>query len=55
VLTNARENFEGQTFALRTLEAWGAMVESDSRAFYTAGGRVWVFDLEPATEPKPRA
>jgi hypothetical protein len=55
VLTNARENFEGQTFALRTLEAWGAMIESDTRALYTAGGRVWVFDLEPATEPKPRA
>jgi hypothetical protein len=54
VLTNARENFEGQTFAMRTLEAWGAMIESDTRAFYTAGGRVWVFDLEPTSGPKPK-
>jgi hypothetical protein len=54
VLNNARENFEGYTFAMRTLEAWGAMMESDTRAFYTAGGRVWVLDLEPASGPKPR-
>ena len=47
VLNNARLNFEGHTFAMRTLEAWGAMIESDTRAFYTAGGRVWVLDLEP--------
>jgi hypothetical protein len=54
VLTNARENFEGHTFDMRTLEAWGGVIESETRAFYTAGGRVWVFDLEPASGPKPR-
>jgi hypothetical protein len=55
VLNHARENFEGHTFAMRTLEAWGAMVESDTRAFYTAGGRVWVLDLEPTSPPEPAA
>jgi hypothetical protein len=54
VFNHARNNFEGYTFAMRTLEAWGAMVESDHRAFYTAGGRVWVLDLEPAAGKKPR-
>jgi hypothetical protein len=54
VLKNTRENFEGYTFAMRTLEAWGAMIESDTRAFYTAGGRAWVLDLAPASGPKPR-
>jgi hypothetical protein len=49
VLTHARENFQGQTFAMRTLEAWGAVMESDTRAYYTAGGRVWVLDLEPVS------
>ncbi len=44
---HARNNFEGYTFAMRTLEAWGAMIENDHRAYYTAGGRVWVLDLEP--------
>jgi hypothetical protein len=54
VLGHARKNFEGYTFAMRTLEAWGAMIESDHRAYYTAGGRVWVLDLEPrAGENKP--
>ena len=48
VFGHARKNFEGNTFAMRTLEAWGAMIESDRRASYTAGGRVWVLDLEPA-------
>jgi hypothetical protein len=48
VLDHARKNFEGHTFALRTLEAWGAMVENEHRAYYTAGGRIWVLDLEPA-------
>ena len=28
-LDHARNNFEGYTFAMRTLEAWGAMIESD--------------------------
>ena len=39
---------------MRTLEAWGAMIESDQRAYYTAGGRVWVLDLEPAAGKKKR-
>jgi hypothetical protein len=54
VLSHARKNFEGVTFAMRTLEAWGAMVENDHRAYYTAGGRIWVMDLEPAEGKKPR-
>ncbi len=54
VLDHARDNFEGYTFAMRTLEAWGATVESDDRAYYTAGGRVWVLDLEPAEGKKRR-
>lgn len=54
VLNHARNNFEGHTFAMRTLEAWGATVENDQRASYTAGGRVWVMDLEPCAGKKPR-
>ena len=54
VLNHARNNFEGFTFAMRTLEAWGAMIENDQRAYYTAGGRVWVMDLEPCDGKKPR-
>lgn len=54
VFNHARNNFEGYTFAMRTLEAWGAMIESERRAFYTAGGRVWVLDLEPCAGKKPR-
>ena len=54
VLNHARENFEGYTFAMRTLEASGAMIESDTRAYYTAGGRVWILDLEPAASKKDR-
>src|SRR6202163_5081358 len=46
VLEHARSNFEGYTFAMRTLEAWGAMVETDRRAYYTAGGRGGGLDLE---------
>jgi hypothetical protein len=52
VLDHARRNFEGYTFAMRTLEAWGARIENDQRAYFTAGGRVWVLDLEPATAKK---
>ncbi len=48
VFSHARKNFEGYTFAMRTLEAWGAMIENDRRAYYTAGGRVWILDLEPS-------
>jgi hypothetical protein len=48
VLRHARQNLEGRTFAFRTLEAWGVAVESDDRGYYTAGGRVWVLDLEPS-------
>jgi hypothetical protein len=54
VLDHARNNFEGYTFAMRTLEAWGAMIENDHRGYYTAGGRVWVMDLEPCEGKKPR-
>lgn len=54
VLGHARKNFEGHTFAMRTLEAWGAQIESDRRAYYTAGGRAWVMDLEPAAGKKAR-
>ncbi len=54
VLDHARANFQGYTFAMRTLEAWGAMIQSDTRAYYTAGGRSWVMDLEPAAGKKKR-
>jgi hypothetical protein len=54
VLSHARNNFEGYTFAMRTLEAWGAQIESDRRAYYTAGGRAWVLDIEPAAGKKKR-
>jgi hypothetical protein len=54
VLDHTRNNFEGYTFAMRTLEAWGAMIENDHRAYYTAGGRVWVMDLEPSAGKKAR-
>jgi hypothetical protein len=54
VLSHARQNFEGVTFAMRTLEAWGAMIENEHRAYYTAGGRIWVMDLEPAAGKKAR-
>ena len=54
VYSHARNNFEGVTFAMRTLEAWGAMIENDHRAYYTAGGRVWVMDLELSATKKPR-
>jgi len=52
VFNHARQNFEGVTFAMRTLEAWGAMIENDHRAYYTAGGRVWIMDLEAAAVKK---
>jgi hypothetical protein len=52
VFQHARKNFEGITFSMRTLEANGAMIESDQRAYYTAGGRVWVLDLEPSAGKK---
>ena len=54
VLDHARDNLEGYTFAMRTLEAWGAQIENDRRAYYTAGGRVWVLDLEPCEGKKKR-
>ena len=54
VREHLRNNFEGYTFAMRTLEAWGAMIENDQRAYYTAGGRVWVLDLEPSQGKKQR-
>ena len=54
VFSHLRNNFEGITFAMRTLEAWGAQVQNDHRAYYTAGGRVWVLDLEPSEGKKPR-
>jgi hypothetical protein len=55
VFQHARRNFEGYTFAMRTLEAWGASIADDQRAYYTAGGRTWVLDLEPAAGKKGRA
>jgi hypothetical protein len=55
VFQHLRDSFEGHTFVMRTLEAWGAVVESDDRASYTAGGRVWVLDLQPAEGKKSRA
>ncbi len=54
VRDHLRSNFEGYTFAMRTLEAWGAMIENDQRAYYTAGGRVWVLDLAPSEGKKQR-
>lgn len=54
VLDHLRNNFEGYTFAMRTLEAWGAMIENDQRAYYTAGGRVWALDLELSEGKKAR-
>jgi hypothetical protein len=39
---------------MRTLEAWGAMIENDHRAYYTAGGRIWMMDLEPSEGKKKR-
>ncbi|MFI4978223.1 MAG: hypothetical protein ACHQC8_06070 [Solirubrobacterales bacterium] len=54
VLNHVRGKFAGYTFAMRTLEAFGALVESDRRAYYTAGGREWVFDLEPSAEEKAK-
>jgi len=54
VRDHLRNNFEGYTFAMRTLEAWGAMIENEQRAYYTAGGRVWVLDLEPSEGKKQR-
>jgi hypothetical protein len=54
VFSHAKANFEGYTFAMRTLEAWGAMIESDTRAYYTAGGRVWMLDLEPSATKKKK-
>ena len=54
ILAHVRANFEGYTLAMRTLEAWGALVESDQRAYFTAGGRAWVMDLEPSAGEKKR-
>ncbi len=54
VFSHARDNFEGYTFAARTLEAWGAAIENERRAYYVAGGRIWVLDLEPSAGKKKR-
>jgi hypothetical protein len=54
VLSHAKKNFEGVTFAFRTLEAWGVTVESDDRGYYVAGGRVWTLDLQPSEGKKKR-
>lgn len=54
VFGHVRNNFEGYTFAARTLEAWGAVPQNDRRAYYIAGGRIWVLELEPAAGKKPR-
>jgi hypothetical protein len=55
VLSHAKRNFEGSTLPFRTLEAWGVTVESDDRGYYTAGGRLWVLDLQPSEGKKKRA
>jgi len=54
VFQHVKDNFEGYTFVMRTLEAWGAVIEGDDRALYTAGGRIWVLDLQPAEGKKKR-
>jgi hypothetical protein len=54
VFNHAKNNFEGYTFAMRTLEAWGAVVQNEHRAYYTAGGRVWVLDLAASEGKKAR-
>ena len=54
VFAHTKDNFEGYTFAARTLEAWGAVIEDDRRAFYIAGGRVWVLDIEASPTKKRR-
>lgn len=54
VFGHVKANFEGHTFAMRTLEAWGAVIESEDRAYYTAGGRVWTLDLAPGDAKKPK-
>jgi hypothetical protein len=54
VFSHMKNNFEGYTFVMRTLEAWGAVFQNDHRAYYTAGGRIWVLDLEPASGKKSR-
>jgi hypothetical protein len=54
VFNHVKDNFEGYTFAMRTLEAWGATVIGDDRASYTAGGRVWTLDLQPSEGKKRR-
>jgi hypothetical protein len=54
VFSHTKANFEGYTFAMRTLEAWGATIENDTRAYYTAGGRIWVLDLEPSPGKRKR-
>ena len=48
VLAHTRNNFEGYTFAMRTLEAWGAMIENDHRAYYTAAGESGSWIWSPA-------
>jgi hypothetical protein len=55
VLEHLRDSFAARTFSMRTLEAWGAQVESDRRAYFTAGGRAWVFDLEPSAGDEAHA
>jgi hypothetical protein len=54
VFRHTRKNFEGHTFTMRTLEAWGAAIQDDHCAHFTAGGRVWVLDLQPSEGKEPR-
>src|SRR5262245_66508032 len=42
VFNHTRDNFEGYTFAMRTLEAWGATIEDETSASNDVGGRVLV-------------
>src|ERR1035437_8300375 len=54
VADHVRDNFAGYTFAMRTLEAWGAMFKNDHRAYSPADGRLTVFELEPSAGQKKR-
>src|SRR5258708_34234824 len=47
VRDHLRNSFEGYTFAMRTLAAWGAMMETDQRPYSTAGGRDSARDRQP--------
>ena len=53
VFGHARNNFEGYTFAMRTLEAWGAQVQNDHRAITrrAAAYGFWIWSRPRARSP----